>query len=301
VKVGVILPSREWPGEPAPRYADVRGLARQAESLGFDSVWLFDHLLVREPGRPDQGFWETWTLLSALAEATTRVEVGTLVASAGFRHPGVLAKMAETLDEVSGGRLVLGLGAGWLQAELDAFGLPHDRPVSRLEEALQVIGPLLRGGRVDFTGRFFNATACVNVPRGPRAQGPPILLGGQGPRMLRLAARFADAWNACWFAGPDARWHGLRRALDAACEAEGRDPATLQATAGVPVLYPELGATVPSGQARAQVLVGNTAAVAAALGDLADAGVAHVMCSVKPTTPAALDRLGEVLRRYRSA
>lgn len=300
MKVGVIVPLRESAGEPAPRYAEVRAVARHAEALGFDSIWVFDHLLVRTPGQPDYGFWEAWTMLSALAEATARIEIGTLVASIGFRPPAVLAKMAETLDEVSDGRLVLGLGAGWLHPEFEAFGLPHDRLVSRLEEALQIICPLLRRGRADFTGRFYTARACVNVPRGPRPNGPPILIGGQGARVLRLAARFADAWNTYWFARPDERWRRLVKDLHAACGEEGRDPSTLQLTAGMPVLCPDLGAVMPPAETRDQVVVGDVPLVAAAFREFADAGVAHVMCSVKPMTSVALERLAAALRTYRA-
>lgn len=139
MKIGVMLfpipiaPAEET--EHALGYAETRELALQAEATGFDSIWVFDHLLLRYPGQPTEGVWEGWTVLAALAEATRRVELGTLVSCVPFRAPALLAKMADTLEEVSGGRLILGLGAGWHQLEFDAFGIPFDHKVDRFEEA----------------------------------------------------------------------------------------------------------------------------------------------------------------------
>lgn len=141
------------------------------------------------------GIWESWTVLAALAEATHRVEIGTLTLCASFRNPAVLAKMAVSLDEVSEGRLILGIGAGWNEPEYRAFGLPFERRVDRFAEALQIIAPLLRHGRVTFRGRYYSVEDCEIVPRGPRPDGPPLLIGATGPRMLRLAAEHADNWN----------------------------------------------------------------------------------------------------------
>src|SRR5215468_8708681 len=149
-------------------YETIRAIAQQAETDGFDSIWLADHLLYRNPGEPTRGIWECWTMLAALAEATQRVEIGTLVLCNSFRHPALLAKMATTADEVSGGRLILGVGAGWNEPEYQALGLPFDHRVDRLEEALQILGPLLREGRVDFAGKYYHARDCAIAPRGPR-------------------------------------------------------------------------------------------------------------------------------------
>src|SRR5947209_1734200 len=196
MKVGVILPlaEDEKRGRP-PTYAETCERALQAEDAGFDSIWVYDHLLHRFEGKPTVGFWEAWTVLSALAGSTRRVELGTQVLCTAFRNPAVLARMADTLDEVSGGRLILGLGAGWHQPEFDAFGIPFDHRVSRFEEALQIIVALLRQGQVDFEGNYYRAANCELIPRGPRPAGPPLLLAGQGPRILRLVARYGDAWN----------------------------------------------------------------------------------------------------------
>ena len=158
-------------------YQSIRELAQQAEADGFDSIWLADHLMYRRPGAPTTGIWECWTMLAALAEATHRVEIGSLVLCNSFRNPAILAKMATALDEVSDGRLILGVGAGWNEPEYQAFGLPFDHRASRFEEAMQILVPMLRDGHVDFTGQYYQARNCEDVPRGPRQQGPPLLFG----------------------------------------------------------------------------------------------------------------------------
>ena len=138
-------------------YDTIRAIAQQAETDGFDSIWLADHLFYRKPGEPTRGIWECWTMLAALAEATQRVEIGTLVLCNSFRNPAILAKMATTADEVSHGRLILGVGAGWNEPEYQAFGLPFDHRVDRFEEALQILKPLLREGHVDFAGQVLSS------------------------------------------------------------------------------------------------------------------------------------------------
>src|SRR5690242_20004806 len=166
-----------------PGFSAIREMARHMEAVGLDAVWLYDHLLYRWPGKSTDGIWECWTVLSALAEATTRVQLGTVVMCTTFRNPALLAKMAATLDEVSAGRFTLGVGAGWHQPEFDAFGVPFDHRVGRFDEALQIIAPLLREGRVDFRGTYYQAPDCELVPRGPRPGGLPLLVAGKGPRM----------------------------------------------------------------------------------------------------------------------
>jgi probable F420-dependent oxidoreductase len=280
------------------RYADTRAFALQAAATGFDSLWLYDHLLYRAPNQPTHGIWEAWTILSALAEATTQIELGTLVLCTPFRNPAVLAKMAVTLDEVSGGRVILGLGAGWHQPEFEAFGIPFDHRVDRFEEALQIIVPLLRAGRVSFQGTHYRAVDCEIVPRGPRPQGPPVLIAASGPRMLRLTARYADGWNTAWL-GPAGTLVERRFALEAACAAEGRDPATLAVTVGVNVDYsaPARSAQRPASSPLA--LSGSPEEIASGLRGYAEAGVAHVVCALAPPNAASLARLGEALAVYR--
>jgi alkanesulfonate monooxygenase SsuD/methylene tetrahydromethanopterin reductase-like flavin-dependent oxidoreductase (luciferase family) len=205
--------------------------------------------------------------------------------------------MAVTLDAVSGGRVILGLGAGWHQPEFDAFGIPFDHKVDRFEEALQIIVPLLHEGRVSFQGAHYSAIDCEIVPRGPRPEGPPILIAGHRPRMLRLTARYADSWNTAWYGGVE----GIaerRATIEAACRAEGRDPATLEVTVGVNVDYAASlgGGTV---QPVEKALSGSADEIAAGLRGYAEAGVGHVMCALNPTNAAALTQLSEALNAFR--
>lgn len=297
MKVGVVILLAEGAGrQPAPRYAEIRERALQAEQAGFDSIWLYDHLIYRLPRVPQRGIWECWTMLSALAEATTRVEIGTLVLCNAFRNPAILAKMAATLDEVSGGRFTLGLGAGWNKPEFEAFGLPYDHRGDRFEEALRIVVPLVREGHVDFQGTYYQAAECDILPRGPRPQGPPIMIGAKGPRMLRLTAQYADSWNTAYLGYP-ADLVEPRQALHAACAEVGRDPVTLGVTATVSVAYPDLGR--PQGFMNTYVS-GSAEEVAAALRGYEEMGAAHVMCHVAPNTAAALDRLAAALAVYRA-
>lgn len=300
MKVGVILPlaEDEKRGRP-PGYAETRDHALQAEGAGFDSLWVYDHLLHRFAGKPTVGFWEAWTMLSALAGSTRRVELGTQVLCTAFRNPAVLAKMADTLEEVSGGRLILGLGAGWHQPEFDAFGLPFDHRVGRFEEALQIIVTLLRHGQVNFEGSYCRATNCELRPRGPRSGGPPIMVASFGPRMLRLTAQYADSWNTDWL-GPPPFFAERRAALEAACAEVGRDPTTLEITGGVTVAYPELGELPMWMSSPDQFLTGSATEVAAGLRLYEELGVSHVMCAYYPHSQEALARLGEALRAYRA-
>jgi len=299
MKVGVVLPIAENDEGKQASYAEVRALAQQAEGEGLDSVWVFDHLLFRRPDAPTRGIWECWTVLAAVAEATEKVELGTLVLCVPFRNPGLLAKMADALDEISGGRLILGLGAGWHQPEFDAFGFPFDHKVDRFEDALRIIRPLLKTGEVDFQGEWYQAPDCVSRPRGPRPGGPPLLVAAFGPRMLRLTARYADAWNTAWFGRP-AGLAEQRAALDAACAEVGRDPREIATTVGVGVAFPDLEPGIDDVADRDRVLSGSAEEVAAGLRAHAAAGVDHVIVSLAPSTAKALTRLAEAVRLART-
>jgi alkanesulfonate monooxygenase SsuD/methylene tetrahydromethanopterin reductase-like flavin-dependent oxidoreductase (luciferase family) len=310
LKVGIVLPYFEGGmGGATPRWADILALARRAEELGFDSAWVPDHLLFRFLDGGPIGPWEGWSLVAALAAATARLELGPLIACTAFRNPALLAKMADTVDEVSGGRLILGLGAGYHEPEYRAFGYPYDHRAARFEEALAIIGPLLREGRVDFAGRFYQAHDCELRPRGPRPGGPPLLIAGFGPRLLRLAARHADLtndWLPFRIEGTGDRLvprrnhpdevAPTRAALDAACAAAGRDPATLARTAAVAVEPLREAATLSAWQGRgAAPLAGTPAVLAEAMRGFARAGIAHVQLVLHPNTLAGLEAFAPTL------
>lgn len=296
MKVGLILPMSDDEGAGTPSWASIRELARRAEGGGADSVWIYDHLLLRLAGQAT-GIHEAWTLLTAVAVATTRVEVGTIVLATSFRNPALLAKMATTLDEISGGRLVLGLGCGWHEPEYAAFGYPFDHRVDRFEESLRIIAPLLREGAVTFVGAHHRAEGCLILPRGPRDR-IPILVGAKGPRMLRLAAELADAWNTAWFGMPDDRL--LRRIADfrAACADVGRDPASVELTVGVTVKAEADEEWDRAGTPAA--LLAEPHVVADGLRAYAALGVGHVQLDVQPATPATFDRVLDGIARFRS-
>jgi probable F420-dependent oxidoreductase len=297
MKIGVVVRTGPLGESDGPgRWSFLREMALRLEAAQLDSIWLYDHLLYRWPHRPaTDGIWECWTILSALAAATQRVELGTLVACTAFRNPALLAKMAATLDEVSNGRLILGLGAGWHQPEFDAFGIPFDHRASRFAEAVAIIKPLLREGHVDFNGSFYAAPNCELIPRGPRADGPPLLLAGTGPRMLEIVARHADAWNTAWHGVADTARAPIER-LRAMCEQVGRDPATLEVTAAVSVAYPDLGQKSRT----AAFLSGTPEQIADGLRGYPDLGVGHVIVEVTPFTPAAIDRFAAAVHQFRA-
>lgn len=297
MRIGVILPSAQAVGTPeTPRYGDVRRWALRAEELGFDSIWIFDHLLVRRAEFHQLGVWEAWTLMSALAEATSRVEIGSWVMSSAFRNPALLAKMAVTLDEVSGGRLILGVGAGNQRGEFEAFGFDYEHRFGRFAEAIGVIAALMREGRTTLHGEFYRIEDCEIDPRGPRPSGPPLLIGASGPRMLRLAARYADAWNTHYLGGAE-HVAAERAALDAACEEVGRDPATITTTVGEIVTFGTLSR--PPGP-----LTRFLDTTPEELGDRIEeyrvAGVDHLMLQCfPPEYDRSLENLGIALGRYR--
>ena len=278
-------------------YDAIRATAQQAETDGFDSIWLADHLLYRKPNEPTRGIWECWTMLAALAEATQRVEIGTLVLCNSFRNPAILAKMATAADEVSHGRLILGVGAGWNEPEYQAFGLPFDHRVDRFEEALQILTPLLRDGHVDFAGQYYQARNCEDVPRGPRSAGPPLMVGSEGPRMLKLTAQYADLWNTGYMGKPETMAEPLAK-IAAACREVGRDPATVGITALIGLWFPDLQAKQPG--FLQNPLTGTAEEIAAAMHGYAELGVQHIMFQCEPYTDEAIRRLTEALHRYRA-
>ncbi len=299
MKIGVVIMLVELPGlDRALSFQEIRGTAERSEDLGFDSIWLYDHLLYRFGKRKPKtlGIWEGWSMLSALAAVTHKVELGTLVTCSSFRNPALLAKMAHTVDEISSGRLTLGLGAGWNQPEFDAFGIPFDHRADRFEEAIQIIRPLLKEGRVDFAGKYYRARDCEITPRSPRPGGPSLMVGSFGPRMMRLTARYADQWNTCYLSGPKALLRP-RKALWKACAEEGRDPATLLVSGTVMLEFPDLMGKEKAGRGS---LTGTVEDLAAALAGFEKLGVAHLMFHVVPALPAAYERLAAAVDLYRN-
>jgi len=267
---------------------DILRFSRHAEGIGFDSLWVCDHFLSEEPGGPVEGIHECWSITSALAASTKRAEIGQLVTCASFRDAGALAKTAATADSISGGRLVLGLGAGWYDREYDAFGFPKDHRVDRFEEQLQIIVPLLRRDRVTFEGTYERVRDAVLLPAPNRSI--PVLVAAKGPRMLRLTARYADAWNTAWFGAPDDRLRNRLGDMDAALDAEGRDSSTLRRTVGVIVVDPE----TERGE-EGSVLRGSLDEVASALDAYEELGVDDLILLPLPMAERSLDRLADAL------
>lgn len=299
IKVGVQLPEVErevgWP--------ELRSMARLAEDVGLDSLWVGDHLLYRFADGSARGPWAAWSLLSALAATTQRILLGPLVASTSFLAPAMLAKMAATVDEISGGRLILGLGAGWNETEYRAFGFPFDQRIARFEEAFTIVRTLLRDGSIDFVGRFYEARDCELVPRGPRPGGPPLLVGSSGERMLRITMPHVQAWNA-WYAdtGNDPRGVApLRERVDAACADVGRDPAEVERTVAVLVRLTGGGGRIQGGSERPAVvpLEGPPDILAEAFRAYEREGISHLQLVLDPITPASIEELVPAIERLR--
>ena len=288
MRIGVVVPmaASDGPGQ-MPTWPQLRAFGQHAEAVGLHSVWVCDHL---QSGPPDEGIHEGWTILAALASSTSRVELGQLVTCTSFRHPALLAKMATTADAVSGGRLILGLGAGWYDAEYQAFGYPTDHRVGRFEEAIAIIAPLVRGERVTLAGRYYQVRDAVLRP--PPDRRIPMLVAAEGRRMLRLTARYADAWNTAWFGLPDDLLQRRLAELNAALEAEGRDPDTLRRTAGMEVRDPQ--ATAPGGDL-GEGFGGSVDQLARAIDAYQQLGFDDLIVQLEPKTTRSLDRLAEAL------
>ena len=274
-------------------------MARTAEAVGFDSLWLGDHLLYDLPDGTRRGPWEAWTSLAAIAAVTERVELGPLVASTSFHAPAMLAKQAATVDAISGGRLILGLGAGWNEREYRAFGFPYDHRVSRFEEAFTIIRHLLRNGQVDFDGSYYRAEDCVLDPRPVRAGGPPLMLGSVGPRMMRIGLPHVDAWNVWWsgYGNTPEGFAGVRARVDEAAAQAGRAPGEVAATAAVLVRVPG-GAGRLMGEAYdapVRPVQGSPDDIAEHLAAMAAAGATHLQLVLDPITEGSIELLAETL------
>jgi alkanesulfonate monooxygenase SsuD/methylene tetrahydromethanopterin reductase-like flavin-dependent oxidoreductase (luciferase family) len=297
MKVGVQLPEVER----EVRWSEIRDIARTAEDVGFDSLWLGDHLLYNDPVAGARGPWEAWSLLAALGEVTNRVMIGPLVAATSFHSPAMLAKKAATVDEISGGRLILGLGAGWNRTEYDAFGFAYDHRVSRFEEAFSIIKTLIREGSIDHVGRFYTHRGMELLPRARRDI--QLMVGSNGPRMLRITAPDIDMWNT-WFTDFENRAENLAplvAAVDSACRDVGRDPGSVQRSAAV-LVQVEGGSGRVAGSAERPVVTpvtGSRTELAERLAGFAGAGMDHIQLVLDPIDSSTVEEMGEVLRMLR--
>ena len=288
MRVGIQLPEVER----EVRWPEYLAMARAAEAGGFDSIWLGDHLLYRGNGRPERGPWEAWTLLAALASATDRVRLGTLVACAAFHPPGLIAKMAATIGEVSGGRFTLGLGAGWNEGEFRAFGLPFDHRVSRFAESFAIVRGLLAGERVTLAGRYWQAADAVLLPRPERPV--PLLIGSNGPRVLGITLPHADAWNTWYldYGNTAEGFAALNGRISEEAQSAGRAPGEITRSACVLVV---LDRAAPERPLDVPPLEGTPERIGARLRELADAGADEAILVVSPITERSIAELAEVV------
>ncbi len=272
----------DGPDGRSPDWADVRAIAETAEHRGLDSVWVADHLLAEMEDGSVHGMHDAWTLLSAVAAVTARVELGPLVLCTSFRSPSVIANMAATLDLVSGGRLILGLGCGWHEPEYRAFGFPFDHRVSRFAEALEIIARLLDGERLRFRGDYYEVEDAALAPAPARRI--PVLVASKQERMNGLTARWGDMWNTAWFRLPDDRFDERRALFGQALAAQARPAQGVRQTVGILVEEND-----------------SAEDIAGALGAWHAAGIDHVIADVEPLTVPSVERLAAGAALYREA
>lgn len=309
MRVGVAMPHYDFsvPGERPLRFDVMVAFARRAESLGFDSLWVSDHLslsIEKYGGGAGEHFaYEPLTTLAALSRHTTRARLGTLVLCEALRPAAVAAKALATLDHLCDGRLDIGIGAGWYEPDYEAIGLAMPRPgerLARLEEALIVLDGLLRGGPFSFDGQVHRSRAATNRPPARQSPRPPLFVGGKGDRLLRLVAERADGWNTCWVWTPAAYRQRLT-VLERACEAVGRHPDTVSRSLGLYALagvderdlerrFERMRSRAPGGMLdgtsldewREGRLVGTVEEIATQMAGWAELGVAELICCAGP-------------------
>lgn len=293
MKIGIILPIGETDGPSgSPTFHDVVAVARAAEDGGLDSVWLPDHFFYRDAEGRQFGLHEGWTLLAGVAAVTNRVELGTLVLCTSFRNPVLTAKMAATLDVVSNGRLVLGLGCGWHEPEYAAMGLPFAERVSEFAESIEIISRLLAGERFSFEGRHHRLVDAVLAP--PPIRRVPILVAARKPRMLGLTARWADAWNTAWFGHPSPVLESRLAEFAAAMDAAGRPLARVARTVGITVRDSE---QPPVPEPESNAIDGDIDELAGVLNRYAGMGIDEVIVGLEPISVRSTERLSEAARR----
>jgi alkanesulfonate monooxygenase SsuD/methylene tetrahydromethanopterin reductase-like flavin-dependent oxidoreductase (luciferase family) len=292
MKVGIQLPEVER----RVTWTETAEMARLVEDGGLDSIWVGEHLLYETADGP-RGPWEAFSMMAALAAVTERVEIGPLVAATSFHNPAMLAKQAATLDEITGGRFVLGLGAGWNRTEFDAFGFPYDNRTSRFIEAFTIIRTLLRDGAIEFRGVYHDLPGCILDPRGPTAGGPPLLIGTTGPRMLAATLPHVQLWNAWYTAyGNDpGQAPALLLQIDEACRAAGREPDSLLTTLAMLWHFETTPVTRDAGHR-----ITDRPAMIDALAALDAAGLATVQLVLDPITPGTIEQVVEIVAAWRS-
>lgn len=289
--LGIGIPANESSaGSGGPRFVDMLAAVEACASVGLEAVWIPDHFNCQSDEGP-RGAWDAWTLMAGLAARVPDIHFGPMVACTGFRNPGVIVKMTEMIDEISNGRFILGLGAGWYKPDYDQFGLPMEPRVSRFEEAIHIIHGLLREGSVDFQGTYYQANEARNLPRGPRPGGPPILVGSSGDRMLGILVRYADAWDTTW-GGDTEGLKGKVAKLEAACRAEGRDPATVVRSVGVRVAGEGFSGD-PEG-----VLPAGIDGQLAVLEELSNLGFSHIRMGLQPFSRRCIDALAGLVEAF---
>ena len=287
---------------PAPSWESISERATTAEVAGFDMFVFEDALLYRGDEATD-GVWESVSIAAAVAATTSRINLGQSVANSPYRSPAMTAKIADTIDEISQGRFVLGIGAGnTADSDYEAFGFPVDKRYSRFAEAIQIIHGLLRNGAIDFEGEFYSAKQAELVLRGPRPEGPPINIAAGGPKMLQLVARYADAWN--WWGWDetleqiDKRLGPIIELLERACEVEERDPSTLGRTFDLYTIVPEgfsREVARAGGLDMEQPVTGTSEAIAEHILSLGELGFEEVRCDLFPKTTAAVEAMKPVV------
>ena len=290
LRVGVQLPEVER----EVRWPEYLAMARAAEEVGFDSIWLGDHLLYRDDGSPERGPWDAWTQLAALAGATERVTLGPLVACLAFHPPGLIARMAAAIDEISGGRFVLGVGSGWNETEFRAFGLPFDHRAGRFIESFEIVRRLIAGERITSDGRFWQVEDAILLP--PPARSMPLMVGTKGPRQLAATLPYVDSWNTWWdWYGNTAEGFAARNAeVSAAAQSIGRDPGEIERSACVLVSL-EADSGQRPGSDGVPAVTGGPDRIARALHDLAEAGADEAILVLHPIDEASIRQCGGVL------
>ena len=298
IRIGVQLPEVER----VVRWTEYSHMARLAEDVGFHSLWVGDHLLYRKKGDDPTGPWEAWSMMAALAAVTEKIQIGPLVASTSFHAPAMIAKKAITLDEISKGRFILGLGAGWNKVEYLGFGFPYSHRVSRFEEAFTIIRQLVCGEVVDFNGKYYHIEQCQMLPLGPRRQGPPLMIGSSGPRMLRITLPHVQMWNS-WFTqfsnDPD-QLDSLLDLVDKTCDAVGRDPKEIIKTVAVLVQLPQGTGRRHGNSDTSTPISGTPEQVAEKLSRFEAKGIDHIQLVLDPIDANAIEWCGKVLEALNS-